>query len=153
MREERTAELKSHVAAVSAALEGADFDTYVESGSDGEWGGIADDSILPEPIYHEAEYIDEDKYTTVTVEAVDVSKEGLKRIPDEEDEEEEGDEGADGGKVVKGAPFEKDAKGKKVWPKKVRKKKFTYESKAERKFTRSKQKAGNKAKADARKGD
>jgi len=47
----------------------------------------------------------------------------------------------------------KEEKVKKVWPKKPRKQKFRYESKAERKFTRGKQKAGNKAKADARRGN
>ncbi len=48
---------------------------------------------------------------------------------------------------------EKPDDGKKKWPKKPRKEKFRYESKVERKMTRAKQKAGNKKKADARKGD
>lgn len=41
---------------------------------------------------------------------------------------------------------------KKQWPKKVRKKKFRYETKVERKVTRAKQKFGNKSKAEGRKG-
>jgi ribosomal RNA-processing protein 17 len=53
--------------------------------------------------------------------------------------------------VEKGEEGERGGKGKK-WPKKEKKKKFRYESKAERKVTRGKQKAGNKARADARRG-
>jgi len=116
----------------------------VENGEDGEWGGIEDDPVEVEPVDHEEEYIDEDKYTTVTVEAVDVSKEGLQKVVNEDEDEVE--------EKTFTKPFDKDEKGKKVWPKKVRKKKFTYETKTERKFTRNKQKAGNKAKADARRG-
>jgi ribosomal RNA-processing protein 17 len=142
LREERTAELKQHVAAVNALLH--DVEYPVEDGEDGEWGGIEDDPVEIEPVDHEEEYIDEDKYTTVTVEAVDVSKEGLQKVANEDEDEVEEKT------FVK--PFDKDDKGKKVWPKKVRKKKFTYESKAERKFTKNKQKAGNKAKANARRG-
>lgn len=110
--------------------------------SDGEdgWEGCKDEA--PEPVDHEEEYIDEDKYTTVTVEEVNVSKEGMRKAIGDEDEEET--------KEYKPKEPEKE---KKVWPKKPRKKKFTYETKAERKFTRSKQKAGNKAKADARRGE
>ena len=91
-------------------------------------------------IDHEQEYIDEDRYTTVTVEAVDVSKAGLQRVAEEHEEE-----------LVKDyKPASDESKQKKQWPKKEKKQKFRYESKAERRATRSKQKAGNKAKADLR---
>lgn len=112
------------------------------------WNGIPDDPI--EPIDHEAEYIDEDKYTTVTVEEVDVSKEGLQRILGEDEEDEETIRNRK--KKEAAVKLKEEAAKKKVWPKKEKKKKFRYESKAERKFTRGKQKAGNKAKADARRG-
>lgn len=102
------------------------------------------------PIDHEAEYIDEDRYTTVTVEAVDISKEGLHRITDENEAED--DEGAAKTKPPASAVSNVETNTKKVWPKKTKKKKFRYESKAERKVTRGKQKAGNKVKADARRG-
>ena len=49
-------------------------------------------------------------------------------------------------------PQATESEGSKSQEKKEKKKKFRYESKAERKFTRGKQKAGNKARADARKG-
>jgi len=109
-----------------------------------EWGGFGGEKAV-EVVDHEAEYVDEDKYTTVTVEAVDVSKEGLSKVVDEDEDDME--------EKTFSKPFDKDEKGKKVWPKKVRKKKFTYETKTERKFTRAKQKAGNKVKADARRGN
>ena len=122
-----------------------------------EWGGIAELSEID----HEAEYIDEDRYTTVTVEAVDISKDGFHKSNIESEEE---DEVASG--LGKDAAAAKDStdkednktqKGKRVWTKerpngpKKRKKKFKYESKAERKVTRHKEKSGNKAKAKARK--
>jgi ribosomal RNA-processing protein 17 len=98
-----------------------------------------------EPVDHEEEYIDEDKYTTVTVEAVDISKVGFSKSRGEDSEDESDKEAP--------ALVEKEEKPKKAWPKKAPKKKFRYESKAERKVTRGKQKAGNKAKADARRGN
>lgn len=109
------------------------------------WEGIADDVPVVEAVDHEEEYIDEDKYTTVTVEAVDISKDGFSKSRGEDSEDESDKEPP--------ALVEKDEKPKKVWPKKAPKKKFRYESKAERKVTRGKQKAGNKAKADARRGN
>jgi ribosomal RNA-processing protein 17 len=104
-----------------------------------EWEGIADE--LP-VVDHEEEYVDEDKYTTVTVEEVEVSKAGLLK-PTNDDSEDEAE------LVVK--PVEKE-KAKKVWPKKSRKEKFRYESKAERRASREKIKVKRKSQADARRG-
>lgn len=133
--------MEEHVDAVNALVGNSHrFDQEDESGED-VWGGIGDGAEA-EVVDHEEEYVDEDRYTTVTVEAVDVSKEGLHRIVDDFDTEPMEDV------VVK--PQEKESQGKKKWPKKEKKRKFRYESKAERKVTRSKQKAGNKAKADSR---
>jgi ribosomal RNA-processing protein 17 len=131
-------------------LEEAKIPGFAADSSDDEpWNGFQDD--LPvKPIDHEAEYIDEDRYTTVTVEAVDISKEGLHRITDENEAED--DEGAAETKPPASAVSNVETNTKKVWPKKTKKKKFRYESKAERKVTRGKQKAGNKVKADARRG-
>jgi len=95
---------------------------------------------------HEEEYIDEDRYTTVTVEAVDVSKDGLHKVADEDSSDETM-------QLEDTKPVEKAESGKKVWPKKPKKKKFRYETKAERKITRAKQKSGSKARAQARKGN
>lgn len=122
----------------------------LDSDEEGEvWGGIQEEEETPEAeevLDREEEYVDEDRWTTVTVEAVDVSKEGLKKVGVEDSDD------AEALDLV--ATEEKgEVKEKKKWPKKEKKKKFRYESKAERKFTRGKQKAGNKARADARKGN
>lgn len=115
-----------------------------ESEEEDTWEGIQDDEPVVETVDREEEYVDEDRYTTVTVEAVDISKEGFSKVMGEDSDESETE-----------APVlvEKEEKSKKVWPKKAPRKKFRYESKAERKVTRGKQKAGNKAKADARRGN
>jgi len=136
--------LEEHVEAVNRILKEVEgVGAGLESEEEG-WGGI-EEKVVDLVLDHEEEYVDEDRYTTVTVEAVNVSKEGLLKVVDEAS-----DEAPD---IV---PMEKKGKedtSKKKWPKKERKKKFRYESKAERKVTRGKQKAGNKARADARKGN
>ena len=164
LREERKQELTEHVSAINAALRAAGDPDVLDSDSDPDaWNGISDDetpAIQPPVLNHEEEYAseDEDKYTTVTIEAVDVTKEGLLTVGDD-DEDEDGEDGE--GKGKKGKWSGKDGEGegnggkddgKKKWPKKPRKQKFRYESKVERKATRMKQKSKNKASADARKG-
>jgi ribosomal RNA-processing protein 17 len=151
LREERRQELEAHIEAVNALLAEAktpDIDDSDDSEHE-TWNGILDSHLI-EPIDHEAEYIDEDRYTTVTVEAVDVSKEGLHRVVKDTDTKEE--ESSSDPKTPTDTAERKTGASRKIWPKKTRKKKFRYESKAERKATRGKQKAGNKVKADARRG-
>ena len=123
------------------------------------WDGIKENH---DPLVnHEDEYIDEDKFTTVTVEAVDVSKNGLEKvIPDEDGENMVLDSQrphVEPQKATVSQGITGSEKGKRVWTKeppngpRKRKKKFRYESKAERKATRYKERSGNKAKARARK--
>jgi ribosomal RNA-processing protein 17 len=151
LREERKKELEEHVNAVNALLQDVEGGIGGGEGSEEEdvWGGIEDEGDTAvkavEVLDHEEEYVDEDRYTTVTVEAVNVSKEGLQKVADDDSDPEK--------EVEYAKPAEKEETGKKKWPKKERKKKFRYESKAERKVTRGKQKAGNKARADARRGN
>jgi len=139
--------LEEHVEAVNRILKGVEgVGAGLESeGEEEGWGGIEEEKVVDEFLDHEEEYVDEDRYTTVTVEAVDVSKDGLLKVVDKDS-----DEAPD---LVPVETKGKEDPPKKKWPKKERKKKFRYESKAERKFTREKQKAGNKARADARKGN
>ena len=124
------------------------------------WDGIKENQNPP--VDHEDEYMDEDRFTTVTVEAVDVSKDGLKKAVQEE---EDGSEAADTNRSDMEPPESTASKGrtgsekgKRVWTKeppsgpRKKRKKFRYESKAERKATRYKEKLGNKAKARVRKG-
>ncbi len=125
----------------------------------GQWDGIAE----VQEIDHEAEYIDEDRFTTVTVEAVEVSKDGLHRTAEdaEDDEETNEDSGVrEADKSVSSTSVSDDKakmeNKKRVWTKerpggpKKKKKKFKYESKADRKVTRHKEKSKGKAKAKAR---
>lgn len=89
----------------------------------------------------EEEYVDEDKYTTVTVEAMG-------------DEDSGGDESTEpraGCDAKPSATRSTTAKHKSERPVKRKKKKFRYESKLERKETRLKQKAKNRKAAEARK--
>jgi ribosomal RNA-processing protein 17 len=145
LREERKQELEEHVSAVNAILkEVSGVGAGLDSDEGDVWGGIQEKIPTEQEVLdREEEYVDEDRWTTVTVEAVDISKEGLKKVRDEEDKEE----------VPQLVEAKDEGREKKKWPKKEKKKKFRYESKAERKFTRGKQKAGNKARADARKGN
>jgi ribosomal RNA-processing protein 17 len=103
----------------------------------------------------------------VTVEAVSVTKDGIHKLKNEEDED-----GADSDSVPNAGAGEesdqkvakpqvkRDANGKRIWtkenPKKgqvkpKKKKKFRYESKAERKVTRMKERSGNRRQAEERK--
>jgi ribosomal RNA-processing protein 17 len=136
---------------VPATAAAADEDDGEAPESDGEWSGITDPE--PPPIDHEAEYIDEDKYTTVTVEAMDVTREGLFKAEQEEAKEDE--------KQAADTSEEPTADKKRKWTKdkpkdaghktKKKKRNFRYESKAERKATRSKERSKNHKQARERK--
>lgn len=131
---EVNAELKKQNRAIG---EDSDADSGAE-GSLGEWEGIGEaqpEEVLPD----DEEYVDEDKYTTVTVEAMDG-----------EDEADALDDEDSAVKTIVPSKGEAGAKGitkKRIWSKdgqaKAKKKKFRYESKAERQATRQKQKSKN----------
>ncbi|OAP62497.1 hypothetical protein AYL99_04702 [Fonsecaea erecta] len=159
LREQRKADLERHVQAVNALLRPfVDLDEgeneEVEENSEEEWSGISD----PEPhsLHHETEYIDEDKYTTVTVEAMDVSREGLSKREQDQDENteqhsRESSEGPNNGEAEKQKSLWTRERPKDI--KKRKKRNFRYESKAERKEARSKEKARNRKQARERRGD
>ncbi|KAI0123125.1 nucleolar protein 12-domain-containing protein [Xylariales sp. AK1849] len=137
LREARKREVEEHVQHVSAILREADraggVSEQESAGEDGEeWDGLAD-APVEEPVDHEEEYIDEDKYTSVIVESVSVSRDGLHKPEEEpttEDEEEERERRAAEARLARGNAAE---------PKK-KKKKFRYETKAERQAGNRKQK-------------
>lgn len=103
-------------------------------------------------IDHKEEYMDDERFTTVTVEAVDVSRDGLLKAHDDAVD----DEPIDKSKEADQKGRQKQGGGaKRTWTKErpngsKKKKKFKYESKAERKATRFKERSGSKAKAKAR---
>lgn len=131
---------------------GSQWSDEDETAEQGEEAGL-----VPEEIDHEAEYIDEEKYTTVVVENMDLSREGLDRLGGEADDVSGGIDEAPSGEP--GSPAEKNPgrrmwskqkpKGERVAPKK-KKKKFRYESKTERKISRMKEKSKNSREAKAR---
>lgn len=150
MRDQRKVDLERHVAEVNDLLRKANKDSDDESSGaedEEEWGGIASP---PRPsIDGVDEYVDEDKYTTVTIEAMDDAKAFAKDSDDEEQTTVVKQDAEKDGEVVKKKMVW--SKGKKVDPKsKPKKKKFRYESKGERKETRNKQKAKNAAAKKAR---
>ncbi|KAB5531292.1 nucleolar protein 12-domain-containing protein [Coniochaeta sp. 2T2.1] len=153
MRDERKQAVEDHVETVNRLLKEARKAGTSDTESEGEedddaFGGFADEPI--QPVDLEEEYIDEDKYTTVTIEAVNVDKDGMHK-PDAEDGDEEDDDEEEDGEGKKADKAKEDAapeKSKKEWPKKPKKKKFRYETKIERKLTEAKRKV-KAAKASA----
>lgn len=156
LRDQRKVDLERHVEEVNALLKKANKDSDDETEAEGEddeeeWNGIASP---PRPsIDGVDEYVDEDKYTTVTIEAMEDAKAFTKDSDDEQEVKvvKDGEDAKDGDGAIKKKVW---SKGKKVDPKtKPKKKKFRYESKGERKETRNKQKAKNAAAKKARTGN
>ncbi|KAL4908137.1 nucleolar protein 12-domain-containing protein [Aspergillus multicolor] len=152
MREERNAEFeralmehKKQLKRLRQANESGDEagSTSSEAEED-EWDGFEE----PPAVDYEAEYIDEDKYTTVTVEEMDPSKEGLLQ-PDDDSSDERPKERSE---LSEDAKSTEKPKAKKQQDNKLKKKKkkFRYESKDERKVTRMKERMANHRKAKAR---
>jgi ribosomal RNA-processing protein 17 len=151
LREQRKVDLEKHVSETNRLmrLANGDIPSEPESEDDGEedpetFTGFDD------PINQEDEYVDEDKYTTVTVETVGINRTGFSRPGEEAEElrkEREAREEA-----------EKEDKKKRVWTKekpksdrpKKKKVKFRYETKAERKVERMKQGMKKKKLAEKR---
>jgi ribosomal RNA-processing protein 17 len=151
LRKEREKNLEDHVKAVNDSMKMMDaLETGVEvhdsdSDEDGEgWSGIKE-------VDRNAEWIDEDAYATVTVEAVDITKDGFVTARDGSDNEEEDvevvEKKVEDPKVEEKKPSWKDKR--KPWQKekpaggdksKLRKKSrnFKYETTAERKLNRTK---------------
>jgi len=163
LREERKADLERHVQEVNALLRPASTATGSEpdedsSGSEGEWAGISEPEPAPAPVDHEAEYVDEEKYTTVTVETLDVSRESLYKVEHESGPEDTPPTPAGDGETGQEHASTEDKKRK--WTKdkpraksdkpKKKKRDFRYESKAERKVSRTKERAKNSRQARER---
>jgi ribosomal RNA-processing protein 17 len=99
-----------------------------EEEDDEEWDGIPDQPEL-EIVDHEEEYIDEDRYTTVKVESVSVTRDGFQKPQfdnDDKSEDKKKEEAKD------------DTKEKAPREPKKKKKKFRYESKFDRQLTERK---------------
>lgn len=131
--------MEEHVESVHAILKrhAAAHDVDEIHSDDEEWNGFVDEAP-PDIIDEEEEYIDEDKYTHVTVESVTVSRDGLERVTAEDDEAPD-DEAEDTTENRPTADDKENAGRAAVRPRKPKKKKFRYESKAVRQLENMKQ--------------
>lgn len=154
MRDERKKEIEEHVQSVTAILKEVERAGYIDEEENisgdgdekgGEWGGFEDvPAANTETLDHEEEYIDEDRFTTVTVESVSVSRDGL--IKPEDEEEGEDDQAEEKAKNdAESTSTSKDTTRKH----KNKKQKFRYETKTERLQEQRRQKARKKRKAGA----
>ncbi|KAI0852250.1 nucleolar protein 12-domain-containing protein [Daldinia vernicosa] len=143
LREDRKREVEEHVQNVNAILKQAREAGYVggEEASDDEadkeadeWGGFQDTPAL-ESVDHEEEYIDEERYTTVTIESVSVSKDGLSSTKPEDSSEDDQETAKQDSEHAPPGSKEK------ARPPKKKKPKFRYESKTDRQLNQRKQKA------------
>lgn len=167
MREERKRDLEERVKVVDAYIRPAqpdDQESADESrdSDDTDIEQVDDVDEPPEKVDHEAEYVDEDKYTSVVVEEVDVDRDGFVQAVDTDvTGKPTGSEGEGLATQTKGT--EAKSTTKRQWshnkprdaasrPKQKRKK-FRYESKAERKIERGKQRAKNSKQAKARRAE
>ncbi|EFQ28060.1 nucleolar protein 12 [Colletotrichum graminicola] len=149
LRVERQREVEDHVKAVSAILEEAqaansDEDEEINAEDFEEWDGIEEaPKEQADVVDYEDEYLDEDRYTTVKVEAISVTRDGLEKLHHDSDEAEA--DSQDESKAEKRVDDDKatTTKARKEWPKK---KKFRYETKLERSLGAKKAKAKKKAK-------
>ena len=153
--------MQNHVQAVNAVLkknEGPEPDSSEPDEEDVREGSKEE----PEPLDLQEEFVDDDKFTTVTVEAVDVSRDGLMRVKEFPEEPKQGN-GISGGisqdtsreyvsrTDMNGIPMLGEERSK--HPKmKSKKQRFKYESKTDRKVTRFKERRKGKRQAKERKG-
>lgn len=120
-----------------------------EQEEEDDWNGIEE----PPAVDYEAEYIDEDKYTTVTVEEMDASREGLLKSAQEDDTDNEEEKPKPVESKEADTKTAKKRKPRSAASEAARKKKrnFRYESKEVRRETMRKQRNVKSKKAKARK--
>ena len=127
--------------------DGSDSSSEDGNEDDQEWEGFEE----PPAVDYEAEYIDEDKYTTVTVEEMDTSREGLRKSVYEDDSgEDDKDEQSNCTTLTESESKPKKMRTVGVDKPKKKKKQFRYESKQDRKLAQVKQRISKAKKAKAR---
>lgn len=158
LRQQRKVDLEKHVEEVNRLVKQANgdvpglgemSDSQGEEDDEEEFTGFQE----PEPTNQEDEYIDEDKYTTVTIESVGISKAGFS-TPGDEDTNVKTSSHEGGGENKEPDAEVKKRVWTKAWPKsdkpKKKKVKFRYETKTERKAERMKQGAKKRKQKEAR---
>lgn len=151
IKQERQKEVEEHVKAVNAMLEEAqaadsDNDQEIQAEDFEEWDGIEEQAqeqaAKTDIVDYEDEYVDEDRYTTVKVEAITVTRDGLEKLHQDSDEEANSE---DKKKEDETADDAAAAAKKKAYKDRPKKPKFRYESKLERQSGDRKAKAKKKA--------
>jgi ribosomal RNA-processing protein 17 len=142
MREQRKTDLQVHLKEFNAELrkQNPDIPSESEDEDDAEEATFEGFGAVDDVDGQEDEYVDEDKYTTVTVEAMTGSDDEADKKPYKPKPEDDPTAFA----KPKKRPTTKEGKLKQ------KKRNFRYESKAERKTTRDKQKKRNNKEASAR---
>ncbi|KAH6612505.1 nucleolar protein 12-domain-containing protein [Boeremia exigua] len=156
LRQQRKTDLEKHVSETNRLMRLANGD--IPSASENDSDSETEDPATGEPTFTgfddpinlADEYIDEDKYTTVTVESIGITRSGFSR-PGE----------AEALAAADRAKGEEALKTKRVWTKerprserpKKKKVKFRYETKSERKMERMKQGLKKKKQAERRSKD
>ncbi|KAJ5872556.1 Protein required for cell viability Rrp17 [Penicillium soppii] len=154
IREERKKDFEQAMDEHSKVLQrmkedAGDISDEKEEEDEDDWNGIEE----PPAVDYEAEYIDEDKYTTVTVEEMDASREGLLKSAHEYDTDTEEKEQKPTETKDADTKTAKKRKPRSAASEAARKKKrnFRYESKDVRRETMRKQRNVKSKKAKARK--
>lgn len=146
MFEEHQRQLKRMAEDGASDSDSEDSNFGTESdGDEDEWEGFAE----PPAVDYEAEYIDEDEYTTVTVEEMDLSKDALYRQGHDDSDQPSEEESPKVNANSTATPGKKKSTPNKDKAKK-KKKRFRYETKEERKLTQVKQRLSKRKKANAR---
>lgn len=134
--------MDKHIAEVNVELrkqnpDASDTESGAEvDGGEAEWDGLED--AVP-VVAEDEEFVDEDKYTTVTVEAMG------EPVAESEEDDASGNTGKEVQTADQTKPSKKRQRSKDADKPKAKKKKFRYESKAERQATRHKQKSKSHA--------
>ncbi|RYP61332.1 hypothetical protein DL769_007745 [Monosporascus sp. CRB-8-3] len=155
LREERKREIEEHVQHVTSILKQVERAGYIDEeelvlGEEegGEWAGF-EDAPAAETLDHEEEYIDEDRFTTVTVESVNVSRHGLVKPTEEESDVEDVEDGEGGKGTAKYGDESTSGSADRTLKPKKKKQKFRYETKVERQQNQRREKARKRRKAAA----
>lgn len=154
IRKQRKEDLEKHVEEVNRLVRQANGDlSEADEADEGDDSETEAGNAVTEPetfnpaaadINEEEEFVDEDKYTTVTIESVGISKHGFEKRGGDDDDE------AGEAKTEKRVWTKERPKSTKPKKKKI---KFRYETKTERKAERVKQGLKKKKLAAKRKAD
>ena len=134
--------------------EGASSDDGSNTEDEEQWAGISE----PEELDRDAEYVDEGRFTTVTVEAMDVSRSGLQdaaeKMQDESDLSGENTQNSRRRDQLEPRKLSHERRrpqrSKKGPIERRKKKKFHYEGRTARKVTRAIESSKNRRQAKAR---